>query len=57
MLGCRLADCVMCTSRLTKVGDGSRVALELEVRSRASDEIGGEIVCRDGMRGGPNVDF
>ena len=57
MLGCRLADCVMCASRLTKGGDGNRVALELEVRSRASDEIGGEIVCRDGIGGGLNVDF
>ena len=47
----------MCTSRLTKVGDGNRVALELEIRSGASGEIGGEFVYRDGIGGGLNVDF
>ena len=41
----------MCTSRLTKVGDGNRVALELEIRSGASGEIGDEFVCRDGIGG------
>ena len=51
----------MCTSRLTKVGDGNRVALGLEVtpwvRSGISGEIGGEFVCRDGIGGGLNVGF
>ena len=46
----------MCTAGLTKFGDGILVALELEIRSGASGEIGGEFVYRDGIGGGLNVD-
>ena len=42
---------------MTRVGDGNRVALGLEVRSGVSGEIGGEFVCRDGIGGGLNVGF
>ena len=40
---------------MTKVGDVSRVALGLEIRSGASGEIGDEFVRRDGIGGGLNV--
>ena len=46
----------MCTSGLTKFGDEILVALELEIRSGASGEIGGGFVYRDGIGGGLNVD-
>ena len=47
----------MCNSWLTKFGDGILIALELEILSGASGEIGGEFVYRDGFGGGLNVDF
>ena len=43
---------LMCTSRLTKIGDGNLVALELEIRSGASGEFRGEFVYRDGIGAG-----
>ena len=53
MLGCRLANVYR---GVDEFGDGILVVLELEVRSGASGEIGGEFVYRDGTGGGLNVD-
>ena len=53
---CRGVVTPMCTSWLTKFGDGILIALELEIRSGAIGEIGGGFVYRDGIGGGLNVD-